>query len=46
LLESGGGEVGVLLSMVDPKRAAERGDPVARMHKRLDHYYGRWESPG
>jgi uncharacterized protein involved in exopolysaccharide biosynthesis/Mrp family chromosome partitioning ATPase len=45
LLESGGREVGVLLSMVDPKRAAEHGDPVARMRKRLEHYYGRRASP-
>jgi capsular exopolysaccharide synthesis family protein len=40
LLEFGGTEVGVLLSMVDARRAAKAGDPVARLYKKLDGYYG------
>jgi Mrp family chromosome partitioning ATPase len=40
LLESGGAEVGVLLSMVDAKRAAKYGDPVAGVYKKLASYYG------
>lgn len=41
LLESGGTEIGVLLSMVDAKRAAKYGDPVAGAYKKLESYYGR-----
>jgi polysaccharide biosynthesis transport protein len=41
LLESGGAEIGVLLSMVDAKRAAKFGDPVAGAYKKLESYYGR-----
>jgi Mrp family chromosome partitioning ATPase len=40
LLESGGAELGVVLSMMDAKRAAKHGDPVARMYKKLNNYYG------
>jgi len=40
LLETGGGEVAALLSMVNTKRAAKLGDPVAGMYKRLEAYYG------
>jgi polysaccharide biosynthesis transport protein len=41
LLESGGAEIGALLSMVDVKRAAKYGDPVAGAYKKLESYYGR-----
>jgi succinoglycan biosynthesis transport protein ExoP len=40
LLESGGTEIGVLLSMVDARRAAKFGDPVAGAYKKLESYYG------
>jgi hypothetical protein len=41
LLEAGAAEIGALLSMVDAKRAAKYGDPVARAYKKLKSYYGR-----
>ncbi len=40
LLESGSTEIAVLLSMVNTKRAARYGDPVAGAYKRLGKYYG------
>ena len=40
LLETGSTEIAVLLSMVNTKRAARYGDPVAGAHKRLGNYYG------
>ncbi len=40
LLEAGGAETAVLLSMVDPKRAAKSGDVVAGAYKQLGKYYG------
>jgi succinoglycan biosynthesis transport protein ExoP len=43
LLQSRGAETGVLLSMVDAKRAASYGDPVASVDKQLATYY--LESP-
>jgi len=39
LLETGGAEVAALLSMVNTKRAARHGDPVASVYKQLDSYY-------
>jgi capsular exopolysaccharide synthesis family protein len=39
LLEAGGAETGVLLSMVDGRRAAKHGDPIASLHQRLESYY-------
>jgi succinoglycan biosynthesis transport protein ExoP len=42
LLESGGAKVGVLLSMVDAKRAAKYGHPVAAAYNKLASYYGRF----
>ena len=39
LLESGGAETGALLSMVNTKRAAKYGDPLARAYTRLEKYY-------
>jgi succinoglycan biosynthesis transport protein ExoP len=41
LLESGDAEIAVLLSMVNTKRAARYGDPVAGAYKRLESYYRR-----
>ena len=41
LLESAGAEVAALLSMVNTKRAAKNGDPIAGVYKQLDSYYGR-----
>jgi uncharacterized protein involved in exopolysaccharide biosynthesis/Mrp family chromosome partitioning ATPase len=41
LLESAGAEVAALLSMVNTKRAAKHGDPIAGVYKTLDSYYGR-----
>jgi succinoglycan biosynthesis transport protein ExoP len=41
LLESAGAEVAALLSMVNTKRAARDGDPIAGVYKALDSYYGR-----
>jgi polysaccharide biosynthesis transport protein len=40
LLEAGGAETAVLLSMVDAKRAAKSGDVVAGAYKQLGKYYG------
>jgi succinoglycan biosynthesis transport protein ExoP len=40
LLEAGGAEIAVLLTMVDAKRAAKYGDAVAGVYKRLAKYYG------
>jgi succinoglycan biosynthesis transport protein ExoP len=40
LSESGGSEPAALLSMVDLKRAARRGDVVAGVYQRLQGYYG------
>jgi len=40
LLEAGGAETGVLLSMVDGRRAAKSGDVVAGAYKQLGKYYG------
>jgi succinoglycan biosynthesis transport protein ExoP len=40
LLDSGGPETAVLLSMVDVRRAARYGDIVAGAYKRLESYYG------
>jgi uncharacterized protein involved in exopolysaccharide biosynthesis/Mrp family chromosome partitioning ATPase len=45
LLESAGAEVAALLSMVNTKRAARNGDPIAGAYKELESYYGRRESP-
>jgi succinoglycan biosynthesis transport protein ExoP len=39
LMEAGGAETGVLLSMVDGKRAAKQGDPIASLYQRLGSYY-------
>ena len=39
LLETGGAEIAVLLSMVNTKRAAKYGDPVAGVYKQLRKYY-------
>ena len=39
LLEAGGAEIAVLLSMVNTKRAAKYGDPVAGVYKQLGKYY-------
>jgi succinoglycan biosynthesis transport protein ExoP len=39
LLESGGAEIAVLLSMVNTRRAAKYGDPVAAVYKRIEKYY-------
>jgi Mrp family chromosome partitioning ATPase len=39
LLEGGGTEVATVLSMVNTKRAARYGDPVASVYKELDSYY-------
>ena len=39
LLETGGTEVAAVLSMVNTKRAARHGDPVASVYKQLDSYY-------
>jgi polysaccharide biosynthesis transport protein len=44
LLEAGGAETAVLLSMVDARRAARYGDAVAGVYKKLGQYYG-LESP-
>jgi uncharacterized protein involved in exopolysaccharide biosynthesis/Mrp family chromosome partitioning ATPase len=41
LLESADAEVTALLSMVNTKRAAKDGDPIAGVYKTLDSYYGR-----
>jgi tyrosine-protein kinase Etk/Wzc len=41
LLETGGAEMAAVLSMVDTKRAAKSGDPVAAVYKRLEPYYRR-----
>jgi succinoglycan biosynthesis transport protein ExoP len=41
LLDSGDAEIAVLLSMVNTKRAARYGDPVAGVYKRLESYYRR-----
>jgi polysaccharide biosynthesis transport protein len=41
LLEAGGAETAVLLSMVDERRAAKSGDVVAGAYKQLGKYYGR-----
>lgn len=41
LLESAGAEVAALLSMVNTKRAAKNGDPIAGVYKELQSYYGR-----
>jgi polysaccharide biosynthesis transport protein len=41
LLQSAGAEVAALLSMVDTKRAAKSGDPIAGLYKDLESYYGR-----
>jgi hypothetical protein len=38
LLEAGA-ETAAVLSMVDMKRAAKYGDPIAGMYKRLGGYY-------
>jgi uncharacterized protein involved in exopolysaccharide biosynthesis/Mrp family chromosome partitioning ATPase len=40
LLESNGAKVAALLSMVDARRAAKFGDPVAGAYKKLETYYG------
>jgi uncharacterized protein involved in exopolysaccharide biosynthesis/Mrp family chromosome partitioning ATPase len=40
LLETGGAEVAALLSMVNTKRAAKTGDPVAGVYKKIEVYYG------
>jgi polysaccharide biosynthesis transport protein len=40
VLEAGGAEIAVLLSMVNIKRAAKYGDPVAGAYTRLGKYYG------
>jgi succinoglycan biosynthesis transport protein ExoP len=41
LLESGATEIGTLLTMVDARRAAKHGDPIAGAYKTLESYYGR-----
>jgi succinoglycan biosynthesis transport protein ExoP len=41
LLESAGAEVAALLSMVNTKRAARNGDPIASVYKELERYYRR-----
>jgi tyrosine-protein kinase Etk/Wzc len=41
LLEIGGAEVAALLSMVNTKRAARYGDPIASVYKQLASYYHR-----
>jgi hypothetical protein len=45
LLESAGAQVVALLSMVNTKRAAKNGDPIAGAYKELQSYYGRWRNP-
>jgi succinoglycan biosynthesis transport protein ExoP len=40
LLEAGGAETAVLLSMVDPRRAAKSGDVMAGAYRQLGKYYG------
>jgi uncharacterized protein involved in exopolysaccharide biosynthesis/Mrp family chromosome partitioning ATPase len=40
LLDSSGTEIGVLLSMVDPRRAAKYGD-LSQVYNKLESYYGR-----
>ena len=41
LMEGGGADTAVLLSMVDVRRAAKYGDPIARAYQQLGNYYGR-----
>jgi tyrosine-protein kinase Etk/Wzc len=41
LLESAGADVAALLSMVNTKRAAKNGDPIASVYKQLGGYYQR-----
>jgi len=41
LMDSGGPEIDVLLSMVNPRRAAKYGDPVSGVYTKLESYYGR-----
>jgi Mrp family chromosome partitioning ATPase len=41
LLESAGAEMAALLSMVNTKRAAKSGDPIAGVYKELGAYYRR-----
>ena len=41
LLESAGAELTAFLSMVNTKRAARNGDPIAGVYRELETYYGR-----
>jgi polysaccharide biosynthesis transport protein len=41
LLEAGAAEIGALMSMMDARRAAKYGDPVAGAYKKLKSYYER-----